>query len=66
MSYEHQQIEKIKKRTNGSKPNKPKVSRSSFVKAAPLFRLGSFKRARPRRAVQIGLYNTASARIHGQ
>lgn len=44
--------------THGSKPNNPKVSRSSKVNAAPLLRLGSFKSARPRRAVQIGRYSS--------
>lgn len=45
-------------RTHGSNPVRPNVSRSSRLKPAPLFRAGSFRRARPRRAVQIGRCGT--------
>lgn len=40
--------------THGKRPRRPNVSRSSIVNPAPLFNVGSFSRARPRSAVQMG------------
>lgn len=42
--------------THGKRPVSPNVSRSSILKPAPLFSVGSLSRARPRKAVQMGRY----------